>query len=107
MYRHLLRLWKKLPLSKFAQMGIMRLVNDQFLIGVTGIIFNDKHEVLLLKHTYRDVAWSLPGGFLKAGEHPKSGLAREIYEETKFVVHVERIIKTEHDGKMLDSICVT
>ncbi len=97
MYSQLLQLWKKLPLPKFAQIGIMRLVNDQFLIGVTGIIFNDKQEILLVKHTYRDVAWSLPGGYLKAGEHPKNGLAREIYEETKLVVQIEKIIKTNHD----------
>lgn len=47
----------------------MRVVQDQFLIGVTGIIFNEKREVLLFKHSYRQTVWSLPGGYLKSGEN--------------------------------------
>lgn len=76
---------------------MLRLVNDEFLIGVTGVIFNDKQELLLVKHSYRRVAWSLPGGYLQAKEHPKKGLEREIYEETNFKVHVEKILMTKHD----------
>jgi len=73
------------------------MVNDKFLIGVTGVIFNADKKVLLVKHSYRRVPWSLPGGFLQAGEHPKKGLEREIYEETNFKVQVEKIILTQHD----------
>lgn len=95
----LLKVWRSLALAKHSQLQVMRLMNDQFLIGVTGVIFNDKQEVLLVKHSYRRVPWSLPGGFLKAGEHPKMGLEREIHEETRYVVQVEKIIKTTHDKK--------
>lgn len=56
----------------------MRLFQSQFLIGVTGVILNDKKEVLLFKHTYRQHAWSLPGGYMQAGEHPAEALEREI-----------------------------
>ncbi|CAN5221575.1 hypothetical protein BH09PAT2_BH09PAT2_10400 [soil metagenome] len=97
MYKHLLKFWRHLSLAKNAQMHVMRMANDKFLIGVTGVIFNENHEVLIVKHSYRRVPWSLPGGFLKAGEHPKQGLEREILEETNFSVHVEKIIKTQHD----------
>jgi ADP-ribose pyrophosphatase YjhB (NUDIX family) len=76
---------------------MMRAVNDKFLIGVTGVIFNNKHEVLLVKHSYRRVAWSLPGGYLQGKEHPKEGLEREVFEETNFKVLIEKIIKTRHD----------
>ena len=92
-----MQLWKHLRLAKAFQIKMLRLVNDEFLIGVTGVIFNDKQELLLVKQSYRRVAWSLPGGYLQAKEHPKKGLEREIYEETNFKVHVEKILMTKHD----------
>ncbi len=94
-----LNLWKKLPNIRTLQAFVLRRVNDQFLIGVTGIIFNKKNEVLLLKHTYRRVPWSLPGGFLQAAEHPKAGIAREILEETGFTVKIIRIVMTKTTRK--------
>ncbi|CAN5296295.1 NUDIX domain-containing protein [soil metagenome] len=101
----LLKIWKKLNLPQPLQVFLMRFANDQFLIGVTGVIFNEKNEVLILKHTYRKVAWSLPGGYLKANEHPKVGLAREIMEETRFTVHVIKIIRTQTDHKGRLDMC--
>ena len=97
MYGLLLKLWRSLPLTKFAQIKVLRMVNDKFLVRVTGVIFNENHELLLLKHSYRRVPWSLPGGYLQSGEHPKTGLEREIFEETRLKVHVEKIIHTQHD----------
>lgn len=84
----------------------MRILQDQFLIGVTGIIFNDNKEVLLFKHTYRAHQWSLPGGYLKKGEHPSEGLEREIKEESNFTVSVDQQLKTRTDreGARID-IC--
>lgn len=99
MYRSLLKVWRNLALATAVQIRVLRIFNDEFLVGVTGVIFNDKHEVLLVKHSYRRVPWSLPGGFLQSGEHPKSGLQRELYEETNFKVFIEKIIKTQHDKK--------
>ena len=86
----------------------MRFIQDQFLVGVTGIIFNDKNEILLFKHTYRTHSWSLPGGYLKAGEHPCEGLEREIKEESGFVVSVDESLKTrtDRDSARLD-LCYT
>ena len=75
----------------------MRIFQDQFLVGVTGIIFNDKNEVLLFKHSYRSHSWSLPGGYIKAGEHPREALEREIKEESGLVVSVDDLIKTRTD----------
>ncbi len=79
------------------QLFLHRFLNDQFLIGVTGVIFNDKRQVLLFKHTYRQVEWSLPGGFLQAKEHPKQGLQREIEEESGLRVQILKIITSLHD----------
>lgn len=84
----------------------MRFFQDQFLVGVTGIIFNDKHEILLFKHTYRAHAWSLPGGYMKAGEHPSEAIEREIKEESGFIVSADIRLKTrtDRDSARLD-IC--
>lgn len=93
----LAKIYKVLHLPKEIQLFIMRIFQDKFLIGVTGIIFNDKKEILLFKHTYRSHAWSLPGGYLTSGEHPKEALEREIKEESGFVVSVDNQLKTRTD----------
>ncbi len=82
----------------------MRLFQDQFLVGVTGVILNEKKEVLLFRHTYRQHAWSLPGGYMKAGEHPAEALEREIKEESQLVVSADDLLKTrtDRDGARLD-----
>ncbi|MDP2692133.1 MAG: NUDIX domain-containing protein [bacterium] len=95
----LTRIWKILKLSKGMQLFIMRSFQDQFLVGVTGIILNEKNEILLFKHTYRPHAWSLPGGYLKSGEHPREALEREIKEESGLVVSVDESLKTRTDRK--------
>lgn len=82
----------------------MRFFQNQFLVGVTGIIFNEKNEILLFKHTYRQQSWSLPGGYMKAGEHPAEALEREIKEESGLVVSADEALKTrtEREGARLD-----
>lgn len=100
----LAKLWRLLDLPKGMQLFIMRLFQDQFLIGVTGVIFNEKKEVLLFKHSYRQTAWSLPGGYIKAKEHPEEGLAREIEEESglKVEIHHQLRLRTDRDSARLD-----
>ncbi len=105
MHQLLLKIWRALHLPTNLQLFIMRRVNDQFLIGVTGIFFDDKKRVLLVKHSYRDNGfWSLPGGYAKGGEHPKEALEREVKEETGFVVSAdERLkIRTDRESARLD-----
>src|SRR3989339_508948 len=93
----LVKIWKTLRLPKGIQLFLMRFFQDQFLVGVTGIILNNKKEVLLFKHAYRPHAWSLPGGYLKSGEHPREALEREIKEESGLVVSVDDSLKTRTD----------
>lgn len=93
----LLRLWKALPFSKDIRIALMRILQDQFLVGVTGIIFNEYDEVLLFKHTYRSIPWSLPGGYIKGKEHPREGLEREIEEESGLIIALEDRLKIRTD----------
>jgi len=102
------KIWKFLQLPKGMQLFVMRLFQNQFLVGVTGVIFNDNNEILLFKHTYRQQSWALPGGYLKAGEHPREALEREIKEESNLVVSVDDSLKTrtDRDSARLD-MCYT
>ena len=104
----LAKLWKVLNLLKKLQLAIMRFIQQQFLIGVTGVIINEKNQVLLFKHTYRQQEWSLPGGYLHVAEHPGVGLAREIFEESGFRVVVIEQLKTaaDPDEARLDIACL-
>ncbi|MBP6913384.1 MAG: NUDIX domain-containing protein [Candidatus Levybacteria bacterium] len=99
------KLWQKLSLPTGLQLFIMRLFQSQFLVGITGVITNDKNEVLLFKHTYRSgPVWSLPGGYMKAREHPLEGLEREIEEESGFIVSADEEvrIRTDRNSSRLD-----
>jgi len=104
----LLKLWKKLRLPKLWQLKILRMVEDQFLVGVTGVIFSKDNTILLLKHTYRTVAWGLPGGYIKAKEHPKEALEREIEEETGLIISADTRykIRTDRDSARLDIVYI-
>lgn len=100
----LAKTWRALSLPKGIQLSVMRLFQDQFLIGVTGIILNEKDEVLVFKHTYRQIKWSLPGGYIKSREHPYEGVEREIEEESGLIVSGEEQfkIRTDRETSRLD-----
>ena len=93
----LAKIWRMLHLPKSIQLFIMRIFEDQFLIGVTGIILNNKNEILLFKYGYRQTEWGLPGGYIKAKEHTQGALEREIEEESGFVVSVDEELKIRTD----------
>ena len=98
------KIWRILKLPKSIQLFVMRFFQDQFLIGVTGIILNSKNDILLFKYSYRQTEWGLPGGYIKAKEHPQEALEREIEEESGFVVSVDEELKirTDRESSRLD-----
>ena len=104
MKEQLSKLWRLLSLPKNLQLSIMRLTQNEFLIGVTGVILNERNEVLICKHIYRQNKWSLPGGYIKGKEHPKEGLEREVFEESSLTISAdERMkIRTDRDTARLD-----
>jgi 8-oxo-dGTP diphosphatase len=63
-------------------------------IGVGGIVFNDKRQVLMIQRNQPPAMglWSVPGGKLEAGESLSDACKREIKEETGLDVVVKNIV---------------
>ena len=51
-------------------------------IGVNTAIFNDRGQILLVKHSYGRKGWHLPGGGAEPDESIQDTAVRETYEET-------------------------
>jgi len=72
-------------------------VNREFpepMIGVSGLLFNDHAQVLLIKRNKAPAQglWSVPGGKLEAGESLAECCRREICEETGLHVDVLSVV---------------
>ena len=88
----LARIWKRLGWN--LRWRILWLYHDKFVIGVSGIIFNEGKQVLLLKHRYwAGEAWGLPSGHIEHGESLEAALIREIREETGYEVEIDQILQ--------------
>lgn len=61
----------------------------RFTVGVTGVVFNERGEILLLEHVFRGRhPWGLPGGWVGRHERPQDALRRELREEVGLSVRV-------------------
>jgi 8-oxo-dGTP diphosphatase len=62
---------------------LLWLLNDKFIIGVAGVVFDEQDRILLMRHRFWDLrVWGLPGGVAKRGETVEAAFAREVREET-------------------------
>jgi ADP-ribose pyrophosphatase YjhB (NUDIX family) len=59
-------------------------------VGCGGIVFNDRDEVLMIQRPTG--TWWYPTGFCDVGESPAENVAREVREETGFMVTPQRLI---------------
>jgi 8-oxo-dGTP diphosphatase len=86
------RLWR--ALRGVLQWYILWLAHAKFVIGVSGVILNERNQVLLLRHRYwQEGSWGLPGGYANAGEKLEEALAREVREETGYAVNVLSLLR--------------
>jgi len=62
--------------------------SDNFIILVTGILRNQKNEILLLQRSKNNNSfkgfWQMPEGKMEVGEQPEQTLARELKEELNY-----------------------
>lgn len=90
----LLQIWRELPFQ--FQVVIIRMLRPRYRVAVAAIIIDEEKRILLCEHTYRKFhPWGLPGGGLEHGESPECGIIREVWEETGFDVHVEKLLYAE------------
>lgn len=63
-------------------------------IGVSGLVFNDQGQILLIKRNQPPASglWSLPGGRLEPGETLVSACCREVMEETGIDIEVKHMV---------------
>jgi len=68
---------------------VIGLFAARFTVGVTGVVFNERGEILLLEHVFRGRhPWGLPGGWVGRHERPQDALRRELREEVGLSVQV-------------------
>jgi 8-oxo-dGTP diphosphatase len=63
-------------------------------LGVSGIVFNDQKQILLIQRNQPPAMgfWSIPGGKVEAGESLVEACQREIKEETGLDTEVKNIV---------------
>lgn len=94
----LLQIWRELPFQ--LQVVLIRMLRPRYRVAVAAIIMDEEKRILLCEHTYRKFhPWGLPGGGLEYGESPECGIIREVWEETGFDVHVEKLLHAESAGE--------
>jgi len=61
-------------------------------VGCSAMIFDEKHEKVLLTQRTDNGRWCLPGGGMESGESAAEACEREVWEETGLKVRVARLI---------------
>ena len=54
---------------------------DCYRLSAHGVLVDDAGRILLLKQTYGDLGWALPGGYVDRGETVHDAIMRECQEE--------------------------
>ncbi|MFN8372348.1 MAG: NUDIX domain-containing protein [Anaerolineae bacterium] len=82
---------------------------QMFLVSQKALMVSDGRLLLL---QLSDGQWELPGGLLDFGEDLRSGLLREVYEETGLAVEIRQLVAlsdrqgmkfTLRDGRVMDT----
>ena len=95
----LVRIWRLIrgPL----QWRVLWIAHDKFMIGVSGVVTNERGELLLLRHRFwKEGSWGLPSGYAKKGEPLEQSIAREIFEETGLRAEMSTLVRVNSGFKL-------
>jgi 8-oxo-dGTP diphosphatase len=97
--RLVMSLARKLRVFRWALSLAVRLVAPRNLVGVVGVLWNERGQVLLVEHVMRfRYAWGLPGGWIERGEDPFAALRREVREEVGLTLDDPVLLLCESTG---------
>ncbi|MCC6615153.1 MAG: NUDIX hydrolase [Anaerolineae bacterium] len=86
---------------------LYRWTRPKYTLGVAGVVFNERRQVLLVEHVLHPrTPWGLPGGWVDAHEAPSTTVVREISEEVGIAVEVGAVLSIDEwpDIQHLDMI---
>ncbi len=79
---------------------------DRDRLSIHAVIKNGEGQVLLLKQTYGDLRWGLPGGGVDRGETVHDAIARECSEELGCSVEVRYMSGIYYHAKFEAHACI-
>jgi 8-oxo-dGTP diphosphatase len=86
------KLWRLIPAA--LRWRAIWALHPRFLVGVAGVVLNERGEVLLARHVFRgENPWGLPGGIVNRGEGLTEAMRREILEETRLQIEVGPLLQ--------------
>lgn len=98
-WRILSAMWRRL--TGRLQWYLLWLAHSKFIVGISGVVLNDKNEVLLLRHRFwREGVWGLPSGYANRNESLPACFAREVLEETGYRINVEALLRVVSGYKL-------
>jgi 8-oxo-dGTP diphosphatase len=104
--RMLARIWH--GLGGRVQWRLLWLTQAKFMVGVAGVVRDDRGRVLLLRHRFwPEGTWGLPGGYAHGAERLEDALARELREETGYRIDGQRLLRVVSGYRMRIEVVYT